>query len=220
MYEENYPLPGVIRATELSRCPRQTILKRRIKEFTVNPDNLFWLLRGKAIHSTIEEQNKEFKHILAEKAFEVEINGFRLIGHIDEFDTKTRTLIDYKTTSDIRYAPFEDHKYQMNVYKYLMEKNGYRVERMILIYLDMKKAKKCFVTPIKDIEKDIKEKINHLIEFMEKPNKSRFEYGWQCGYCPKEIYLTCNAMIIKKVAKKKLTEEELITYLAENYRGD
>ncbi len=131
-----------ISVTSLLGCMRQTYLSR-LYDIYVSPKKLWWSLRGQLIHAILEDQPGD---IMVEKVFSIVVEGIEIFGKIDYYNPKTKHLQDFKTTGD-RGIPFilkgggkEDHISQVNIYKVLLEENGYPVDKLSIIYMSLMEA--------------------------------------------------------------------------------
>jgi len=86
----------------------------------------------------------ESEDLLLEKPLVIELNGVRISGIPDVYDKKTKTLLDYKHPG-IKSAERNMQSYfmQTNIYRYMLQKNGYPVDKIdiVLFYRDWAKAK-------------------------------------------------------------------------------
>ena len=72
--------------------------------------------------------------------------NYKVMGHIDVlsiYDPKNRTLYDFKTSNPYAFLkirnegePKLQHRYQMNIYKHLLESNGIKVNDMQVVYIN------------------------------------------------------------------------------------
>ena len=84
-----------------------------------------------AIHAEIEKALSDNPDVLLET--EVEYNGMK--AHIDCFVPGTGDVIDWKTSKvkNLGYFPTTQQRWQVQVYGYLLAKNGHKVERVSLV---------------------------------------------------------------------------------------
>lgn len=92
-------------------------------------------IMGTAIHAEIEKAieavDPEGKTYLVET--EVEYDGIK--AHVDLFVPSTGDVIDWKTSKikNLGYFPSTQQRWQVQVYGYLLSKNGYEVNRVSLV---------------------------------------------------------------------------------------
>lgn len=124
--ERRRPLPGRIAVTHLIDSPlRRILLMQHFDETEEDVSENLWALLGKAVHKVIEQGNKD-----TELKVEVPFGGMTLSGRVD-FHSSGH-LIDWKLTSkwSIVFASGKDWEFQLQTYKYLLEKLGHPVEKL------------------------------------------------------------------------------------------
>jgi hypothetical protein len=90
---------------------------------------------GTAIHKAIERAFDVADPFSERYLREVEVSSGGLMGHVDLYDIKARTVTDWKTTTkkNLRYFPSQQQRTQIHLYGYLLSQNGYPVETVQLI---------------------------------------------------------------------------------------
>ena len=101
----------------------------------VNETDSLAAILGTFIHSGVAEAIKREDpfndNFLIEQEFSIE--GLR--GHVDLYIKDRKQVVDWKTTKvkSLRYFPSDQQKMQVQVYGYLLEQNGYSVEKVTLV---------------------------------------------------------------------------------------
>lgn len=117
--------------SELGGCRRKVWY--RINDQPETNDNELKLaaIMGTAIHTEIEKSLSSNPNVMLET--EVEYNGMK--AHIDCFVPSTGDVIDWKTSKikNLGYFPSTQQRWQVQVYGYLLAKNGHKVERVSLV---------------------------------------------------------------------------------------
>lgn len=93
-------------------------------------------LMGTAIHKMIEEAIiNEAKETWADYETEKEVTYDGLKGHIDLFIPSVGAVVDWKTTKlkNLDYFPSKQQRWQVQLYAYLLENNGYEVKTVTLV---------------------------------------------------------------------------------------
>lgn len=206
--DEEDPLT-VIHVTDLLGCPRSSFLRKTLK-YIDSIDNLYIRARGTAFHYMLETSEKH-EDIIREKSIELPFSlgkgkgrtkKFKLKGRFDEFNTKTGTLIDYKSTKEVpkyNYA-YTYHSQQLMIYAYMINKIlGYKVKNIEVVYMDPSKAKRVTVkdTPMAETEAFIKQRLTLYVDVIKNPEGNTYELGYSCKFCPVSIRSRCWALIIK-----------------------
>jgi CRISPR/Cas system-associated exonuclease Cas4 (RecB family) len=88
---------------------------------------------GTAWHTFVESKFKAFDPFRFELEVEVESDG--LMGHVDCYDTEQFEVIDWKTSkkSSAKNFPTEQQRLQVQLYGYLLNANGKRVDWVTLV---------------------------------------------------------------------------------------
>ena len=103
----------------------------------VNETDSLAAIMGTFIHSGIAEAIKREDpfndNFLIEQEFAYE--GLR--GHVDLYIKDMKQVVDWKTTKvkSLRYFPSDQQKMQVQLYGYLLEMNGFPVEKVSLVAL-------------------------------------------------------------------------------------
>jgi hypothetical protein len=134
--------------SQLAGAPaRQWALKgKHWHELSEDVADRIYSLSGQSKHSILERAAEycEQYHYLAEKRFYVERCGKVIGGQIDLYDSKARTLYDWKEVGVFvsKNALKDEWVAQGNINKLLCDENGYPVEHLINIalYRDWKKS--------------------------------------------------------------------------------
>ena len=101
----------------------------------VNPTDSLAAIMGTFIHAGIAEAIKREDpfgdNFMIEQEFAIE--GLR--GHIDLYIKDRKQVVDWKTTKakSLRYFPSEQQRMQVQMYGYLLNQNGYEVEKVSLV---------------------------------------------------------------------------------------
>jgi hypothetical protein len=121
--------------SELGSCKRQMFYKLNGQGIT-NP-NTFKMasILGTAIHTHIQEVIDRLDPNGTRFLTEMEMKTDEIKGHIDLYDQETKEVIDWKTTTkkNLGYFPSKSQRWQVQVYGYLLEANGYKVENVSLV---------------------------------------------------------------------------------------
>lgn len=192
-------------------CLRQKILKAE-HDYYEKPGRLWKMSRGTAIHDYLDEKlpGQSEQRFTQELDFtDAEGNTYTITmqGTLDYYEPETKTLYDYKTTGTFTYTvngkrvtkefPTPEHELQTNLYRWLMVKAGYEVERICIWYVsanDGTKPVEVPVWPIEEAEQVIYNLASHLIGPKYKKElppaypigspEYRFECENSAGRCP------------------------------------
>lgn len=186
-------LGNIYRVSTLSGgCPRKVILQRTIPYY-VAPEDLFAAFRGTMIHKVAELKTSKSTKIYT---LNCDIEGVNVTGTIDEYETKTGILRDYKSVNELpRFGAYQHHTQQIKLYAYLLKKQ-YNIipKKLELTYLTFKEIRRINVPNTESMGGFLKAKILLLKTAEEDIFTSYAERGWECNYCPPEIARYCNAI--------------------------
>ena len=127
-----------IHVTDLVHCLRRAYYERTVEQPERVSEVLYRVL-GTAMHSIIEDE--EDPNVITELPLEYQ----GVVGTVDAYYPEHKRLVDHKTTRWLKKAnlPYGDHEKQVNIYRWLLENNGFEVDRMFLHYIDMSGPSKC-----------------------------------------------------------------------------
>lgn len=102
-----------------------------------NPTLKLPALMGTAIHKAIEEAITRNDPFSQQFELEVEVEADGLKGHVDLYIPESKHIVDWKTTKkkNLDYFPSLQQRWQVQLYGYLMRKNGREVETVSLFVL-------------------------------------------------------------------------------------
>ena len=129
--------------TELIKPTKQFLLtKRHYEEIIQDASDMIWTLMGSAIHRVIEAA--DIKDSMSEERLRCNLDGNIITGGVDLY--KDGIITDFKFTSVWNYTNGgrkEDWEKQLNLYAYILNKNGYEVHTLhvVAIFRDWQKRK-------------------------------------------------------------------------------
>ena len=121
--------------SELGGCRRKVWYRLNAQPETNNNELKLAAIMGTAIHAAIEEaigaiDPKGEKYIV-----EAEVQHGDIKAHVDLFIPESGDVIDWKTSKikNLSYFPSTQQSWQVQVYGYLLSKNGYEVKNVNLV---------------------------------------------------------------------------------------
>jgi hypothetical protein len=92
-------------------------------------------IMGTAIHATIEEAITKLDPEAKDYLVETEVSYDGMKAHVDLFVPSTGAVIDWKTSKikNLGYFPSNQQRWQVQLYGYLLSKNGYQVNTVNLV---------------------------------------------------------------------------------------
>ena len=117
--------------SEVGGCRRKVWYRLNDQPETNDNELKLAAIMGTAIHAEIERALADNPDVLIET--EVEYNGMK--AHVDAFVSSTGDVIDWKTSKikNLGYFPSTQQRWQVQLYGYLLAKNGYAVNRVSLV---------------------------------------------------------------------------------------
>lgn len=122
-------------ASSVYGCKRQAwSILRGIAKTNFNTESLAAII-GTAVHATIAEAMKNADPFGEEFLIEEGFSTPDLRGHCDLFIKSTGTVVDWKTTTKKKLPEFpnEQQKMQVQLYGYLIEEAGHKVNQVCLV---------------------------------------------------------------------------------------
>lgn len=138
-------VPNTISTTTLLAPPRAWALRLVNKDnIIVDVSNYLSMSMGTAIHNSIERVGKINDFDIIEQRFQATLDGIIITGKMDYIENG-KILRDIKTTSVWKFIhqDFDDYIKQMSIYRWILDKNGIKVENFAVIdfiFTDWKKS--------------------------------------------------------------------------------
>lgn len=199
--------------SQANGCHRQAILKGE-EDYYLNPEQQWAAFVGTAVHKRLETED-EYTEMFLSMDLWVPVTDpsgtewdieLKLQGTVDSYDPELRTILDYKTVSEYRkYDPRlkrgadrtaadDDHVLQVNLYRMLLEVNGYPVDAAGIFYIQTyKEAKRnIFDVPLWDLDDTLELAVRlaeplaryELLGELPPPLTEDHPKFWLCGRCP------------------------------------
>jgi len=187
----------VVRVTSLLGCPRAAWYELNGVQADLEPPSRQWArLRGTLFHKALLDDSEEFTE--RRLAYFVKEAGAYVTGRVDWYNPKTATLVDLKTVSqkarwdvenggykefDVRLNP--RHVKQLNLYAWLLDKNGYPVETARVVYISMGQVKtfSIVVDTAPYVEEFIVRQLQAITAPVAPPERPPEGSKWLCKYC-------------------------------------
>jgi hypothetical protein len=156
------------------------------------------MIFGKKIGRYLEEDHPEVDHIekydTPEHRIELEIDGVKLLGYIDSYDSKNKQFIEYKTSHKDKYGKdqwnalkVQKHE-QLDWYSMLIqEKYGEVVDKCKLIYLETEINDNLLYKGVKIFRKDRGLRLTGKVETFEREIEQ-----WERDFIKEKIIKTAN----------------------------
>ena len=121
--------------SEIGGCRRKVWYRLNEQPHTNENQSKLAAIMGTAIHATIEEAITKLDPEAKDYLVETEVAYEGMKAHIDLFVPSTGAVIDWKTSKikNMGYFPSNQQRWQVQLYGYLLSKNGYQVNTVNLV---------------------------------------------------------------------------------------
>jgi len=121
--------------SEIGGCKRKVWYRLNAQPHTNENQSKLAAIMGTAIHAAIEEAIGALDPDAKEYLVETEVVYGDMKAHVDLFVPSTGAVIDWKTSKikNMSYFPSTQQRWQVQVYGYLLSKNGYEVKTVNLV---------------------------------------------------------------------------------------
>ena len=130
--------------SEIGGCKRKVWYRLNAQPHTNENQSKLAAIMGTAIHAAIEEAIGALDPEGKEYLVETEVAYGDMKAHVDLFVPSTGAVIDWKTSKikNLGYFPSKQQRWQVQVYGYLLSKNGYDVKTVNLVAIARDGAEK------------------------------------------------------------------------------
>ena len=130
--------------SEIGGCKRKVWYRLNAQPHTNDNQSKLAAIMGTAIHAAIEDAIGAIDPEGKEYLVETEVAYGDMKAHVDLFVPSTGAVIDWKTSKikNLSYFPSKQQRWQVQVYGYLLSKNGYDVKTVNLVAIARDGAEK------------------------------------------------------------------------------
>lgn len=130
--------------SEIGGCRRKVWYRLNAQPETNENQSKLAAIMGTAIHAAIEDAIGHIDPEGKEYLVETEVAHGDMKAHVDLFVPSTGAVIDWKTSKvkNLSYFPSTQQRWQVQVYGYLLSKNGYDVKTVNLVAIARDGAEK------------------------------------------------------------------------------
>jgi CRISPR/Cas system-associated exonuclease Cas4 (RecB family) len=130
--------------SEIGGCRRKVWYRLNAQPHTNENQSKLAAIMGTAIHAAIEEAIGALDPEGKEYLVETEVAYGDMKAHVDLFVPSTGAVIDWKTSKikNLSYFPSNQQRWQVQIYGYLLSKNGYEVKTVNLVAIARDGAEK------------------------------------------------------------------------------
>jgi CRISPR/Cas system-associated exonuclease Cas4 (RecB family) len=130
--------------SEIGGCRRKVWYRLNAQPHTNDNQSKLAAIMGTAIHAAIEDAIHHLDPEGKDYLVETEVAHGDMKAHVDLFIPGIGAVIDWKTSKikNLSYFPSKQQRWQVQVYGYLLSKNGYKVETVNLVAIARDGAEK------------------------------------------------------------------------------
>ena len=130
--------------SEIGGCRRKVWYRLNAQPETNDNQSKLAAIMGTAIHAAIEDAIGHIDPEGKEYLVETEVAYGDMKAHVDLFVPSTGAVIDWKTSKvkNLSYFPSKQQRWQVQVYGYLLSKNGHEVKTVNLVAIARDGAEK------------------------------------------------------------------------------
>ena len=130
--------------SEIGGCKRKVWYRLNAQPHTNDNQSKLAAIMGTAIHAAIEDAIGSLDPEAKEYLVETEVAYGDMKAHVDLFVPSTGAVIDWKTSKikNLGYFPSNQQRWQVQLYGYLLSKNGYDVKTVNLVAIARDGAEK------------------------------------------------------------------------------
>lgn len=121
--------------SEIGGCRRKVWYRLNAQPHTNENQSKLAAIMGTAIHAAIEDAIQHLDPEGKDYLVESEVSHGDMKAHVDLFIPSTGAVIDWKTSKvkNLSYFPSTQQRWQVQLYGYLLSKNGYEVKTVNLV---------------------------------------------------------------------------------------
>ncbi len=121
--------------SEIGGCRRKVWYRLNAQPHTNENQSKLAAIMGTAIHAAIEDAIQHLDPEGKDYLVESEVSYGDMKAHVDLFIPSTGAVIDWKTSKvkNLSYFPSTQQRWQVQLYGYLLSKNGYEVKTVNLV---------------------------------------------------------------------------------------
>ena len=121
--------------SEIGGCKRKVWYRLNAQPHTNENQSKLAAIMGTAIHTAIKDAIGSLDPEAKEYLVETEVSYGDMKAHVDLFVPSTGAVIDWKTSKikNLSYFPSNQQRWQVQLYGYLLSKNGYEVKTVNLV---------------------------------------------------------------------------------------
>ena len=202
--------------SEIGGCRRKVWYRLNSQPHTNDNQSKLAAIMGTAIHAAIEDAIQHLDPEGKDYLVESEVAHGDMKAHVDLFIPSTGAVIDWKTSKvkNLSYFPSTQQRWQVQLYGYLLSKNGYDVKTVNLVAIARDGDEKNVKVHTEDYSEEIAltamawlEEVKAMTELPEPEKDSNFCKNY-CQYYDESGMMGCTGLKKERIVLSEVVIED------------
>ncbi len=202
--------------SEIGGCRRKVWYRLNSQPHTNDNQSKLAAIMGTAIHAAIEDAIQHLDPEGKDYLVESEVSHGDMKAHVDLFIPSTGAVIDWKTSKvkNLSYFPSTQQRWQVQLYGYLLSKNGYDVKTVNLVAIARDGDEKNVKVHTEDYSEEIAltamawlEEVKAMTELPEPEKDSNFCKNY-CQYYDESGMMGCTGLKKERIVLSEVVIED------------
>ena len=202
--------------SEIGGCRRKVWYRLNSQPHTNDNQSKLAAIMGTAIHAAIEDAIQHLDPEGKDYLVESEVAHGDMKAHVDLFIPSTGAVIDWKTSKvkNLSYFPSTQQRWQVQLYGYLLSKNGYEVKTVNLVAIARDGDEKNVKVHTEDYSEEIAltamawlEEVKAMTELPEPEKDSNFCKNY-CQYYDESGMMGCTGLKKERIVLSEVVIED------------
>ena len=202
--------------SEIGGCRRKVWYRLNAQPHTNDNQSKLAAIMGTAIHAAIEDAIQHLDPEGKDYLVESEVAHGDMKAHVDLFIPSTGAVIDWKTSKvkNLSYFPSTQQRWQVQLYGYLLSKNGYEVKTVNLVAIARDGDEKNVKVHTEDYSEEIAltamawlEEVKAMTELPEPEKDSNFCKNY-CQYYDESGMMGCTGLKKERIVLSEVVIED------------
>lgn len=202
--------------SEIGGCRRKVWYRLNAQPHTNDDQSKLAAIMGTAIHAAIEDAIGAIDPEGKDYLVEAEVAHGDMKAHVDLFIPSTGAVIDWKTSKvkNLSYFPSTQQRWQVQLYGYLLSKNGYEVKTVNLVAIARDGDEKNVKVHTEDYSEEIAltamawlEEVKAMTELPEPEKDANFCKNY-CQYYDASEQMGCGGLKKERIVLSEIVIED------------
>ena len=202
--------------SEIGGCRRKVWYRLNAQPHTNDDQSKLAAIMGTAIHAAIEDAIQHLDPDGKDYLVESEVAYGDMKAHVDLFIPSTGAVVDWKTSKvkNLSYFPSTQQRWQVQLYGYLLSKNGYEVKTVNLVAIARDGAEKDVKVHTEEYSEEIAltamawlEEVKAMTELPEPEKDANFCKNY-CQYYDVTEQMGCGGLKKERIVLSEIVIED------------